>query len=170
MPAASRHVVTRLDAVLAQHVGLLLARYGLSLIKLDPGADIPGSFWGAPEAGLAGSAIFVRQDTPVHSVLHEAAHYVCMPSGRRLRLFRDAGGDTQEECAVCYLQVVWAAYVPGYSRPALCADMDAWGYSFREGQVRDWLEGDARDAREWLQARALLDSSEDPTWRLRMLP
>jgi hypothetical protein len=36
------------------------------------------------------------------------------------------------------------------------ADMDAWGYSFRLGSTRAWFEGDAEDAREWLEQRGLL--------------
>jgi hypothetical protein len=165
-----RHGVTRLDALAAQPLRWLLARYAIDLVELGAAVQIPGSFWGAPEAGLAGSAVFARGDTPVHSVLHEAAHYVCMPSRRRLWLYRDAGGDPDEECAVCYLQVVWADYVTGYSQRALFDDMDTWGYSFREGGVRDWIAGDARHAREWLQVRELLDNRALPTWRLRMLP
>jgi hypothetical protein len=46
-------------------------------------------------------------------------------------------------------------------------DMDEWGYSFRLGSTRTWLERDAEDARHWLQTRALLDAEGHPTWRLR---
>ena len=41
-------------------------------------------------AGLIGSRLFVRDDTPVHSLLHEGCHYICMDSARRARLDTDA--------------------------------------------------------------------------------
>ena len=74
----------------------------------EPGADIPGSYWGESEAGLQGSTLYARPDTPVHSVLHEAAHYICMSPERRVgprprRRRRRRRGD-----AVCYLQVLLA--------------------------------------------------------------
>ena len=46
-------------------------------------------------------------------------------------------------------------------------DMDEWGYSFRLGSTRAWLERDAQDARNWLLTRALIDAEGNPTWRLR---
>jgi len=98
----------------------------------------------------------LRPDTPVHSALHEACHWICADHGRRASLHTDAGGDDLEECAVCYLQVLLAEALPGYSRARMLADMDAWGYSFRLGTARAWFEGDAADARAWLAARALL--------------
>ena len=54
----------------------LLARHGLSLQLLDDGAEITGSFWGEPEAGVVGRRVFVRMDTPVHSLLHESCHVI----------------------------------------------------------------------------------------------
>lgn len=144
----------------------LAARYGARLVDLGPNAAIPGSYWGAPEAGLGGDGIFVRTDTPLHSVLHELGHYVCMTPARRERLWRDAGGDHEEECAVCYLQIVLADYVPGFGRGRCLDDMDAWGYSFREGSARAWLDGDGASARDWLVREALLDARTRPTWRL----
>ena len=44
------------------------------------------------EAGLIGDALYLRPDTPVHSALHEACHYVCMDPARRAGLDTDAGG------------------------------------------------------------------------------
>ena len=44
----------------------LLGGRGLRLHLLDAGAEIPGSYWGAPEAGLVGDLLYVRPDTPVH--------------------------------------------------------------------------------------------------------
>jgi hypothetical protein len=137
----------------------LLRPYGVALRWLAPGERIEGSYWGESEAGLIGNALVVRPDTPVHSALHEACHYICADSGRRAALHTDAGGDDLEECAVCYLQIELAARLPGYSRERMLADMDAWGYSFRLGSARAWFERDAGDARAWLAQRGLL-----PTW------
>jgi hypothetical protein len=136
----------------------LLGRYGLRLVVLPAGAEIPGTYWGAPEAGLAGDQLFVRPDTPVHSALHEAAHFICMPADRRVGLLRDAGGDCAEEDAVCYLQILLGDELAaqGLSRDRLFADMDAWGYSFRLGSTRRWFEDDADEARAWLWQRGLL--------------
>lgn len=136
----------------------LLVGFGLRLVLLPAGADIPGTYWGAPEAGLSGDQLFVRPDTPVHSALHEAAHFICMPPERRAGLHRDAGGDAAEEDAVCYLQILLGAELTatGWSRERLFADMDAWGYSFRLGSTRRWFEDDADDAQAWLQHRGLL--------------
>lgn len=145
----------------------LLARYGADLVDVPPGALLPGSYWGAPEAGLIANRVYVRGDTPVHSVLHELGHFVCMPAERRAMLNRDAGGDTDEECAVCYLQLVLADELPEFGRQRCCDDMDAWGYSFREGCVRAWLGGDGEDARRWLLRCGLIDAALRPTWRLR---
>ncbi|NIS90685.1 MAG: hypothetical protein GTN98_11520, partial [Woeseiaceae bacterium] len=48
----------------------------------------------------------MRSDTPVHSLLHETCHIICMSRERRAELETDAGGDDLEEAAVCYLQVL----------------------------------------------------------------
>jgi outer membrane lipopolysaccharide assembly protein LptE/RlpB len=48
---------------------LLLDRYGWSLTLVAPGEVIPGSYWGEREAGLIGSKMYARLDTPLHSVL-----------------------------------------------------------------------------------------------------
>ena len=75
----------------------LLGRYGLGVVWLACDAVIPGSYWGEREAGLIADRLFVRDDTPVHSALHEACHYICMDPGRRARLHTDAGGECDEE-------------------------------------------------------------------------
>ena len=150
----------------------LLRPYGLTLRWLAPGEQIEGSYWGESEAGLVGNRLVLRPDTPVHSALHEACHFICAKNrdghlfpvghgaGKGVRhhfsLHTDAGGDDLEECAVCYLQLELAARLPGYSRERMLADMDAWGYSFRLGSARAWFEGDAGDARAWLAQRGLL--------------
>jgi hypothetical protein len=133
----------------------LLARHGL-VVEWSGQDRIPGSYWGESEAGLIGNRLIVRTDTPVHSALHEACHWICADHGRRASVHTDAGGDDLEECAVCYLQILLSDALPGYSRERMLADMDAWGYSFRLGSARAWFEGDAADAREWLEQRKLL--------------
>lgn len=145
----------------------LLVAYGLDLRLVEPGADIPGSYWGDSEAGLQGNTLLARLDTPVHSLLHEAAHYICMSPERRVGLDRDAGGDDAEESAVCYLQVLMADLIHGFGREAAWRDMDEWGYSFRLGSARAWFEEDAADARGWLLAEGIIDATERLTGRLR---
>ncbi|HSN52981.1 MAG TPA: hypothetical protein VLS87_10645 [Woeseiaceae bacterium] len=145
----------------------LLGRFGLSLELLDDGAPITGSYWGEPEAGVVGRRVYVRLDTPVHSLLHETCHVICMDGDRRAGLVRDAGGDDIEEAAVCYLQVVLADYLPGVGRDRLMQDMDSWGYSFRLGSSRAWFESDAGDARDWLLERGLLGAAGRPLFVLR---
>ena len=145
----------------------LLARFGAKLIAIDAAAEIPGSYWGESEAGLVMDQVYVRPDTPVHSVLHEASHFVCMDAARRAGLNRDAGGNFDEENAVCYLQIVLADELPGMLRQRMWVDMDAWGYTFRLGSARAWFEQDAEDARLWLMDRGILDAQQRLTWRVR---
>jgi hypothetical protein len=145
----------------------LLQRYALELVELAEGAKINASFWGDPEAGIIGSRVYVRADTPVHSLLHEACHVICMTDERRKGLDRDAGGDDLEESAVCYLQVVLADQIEGVGRDQLMLDMDAWGYSFRLGNTRDWFQDDAEDALEFLRNHGLLNEAGESTFRLR---
>ena len=145
----------------------LLKPYGLRVEYVAPGGLIPGSYWGEPEAGLRGSVLYVRDDTPLHSALHEAAHYICMSGRRRAGLDRDAGGEDIEENAVCYLQLLLADQLPGVGRARLGADMDAWGYSFRLGSTPRWFDEDASDARAWLESHALIDADGRPAGRVR---
>lgn len=151
----------------AARLQTLLVRFGLHLVLQAQGTSITASYWGDPEAGIAGREIYARGDTPVHSVLHEAAHVICMPGERRDDLFRDAGGSDLEEAAVCYLQIVLADHVDGVGRDRLLRDMDAWGYSFRLGSARDWFERDAEDARNWLIENKLLKNDAILTFQLR---
>lgn len=145
----------------------LLGRYGLGVVWLACDTVIPGSYWGEREAGLIADRLFVRDDTPVHSALHETCHYICMDPGRRARLHTDAGGECDEENGVCYLQLLLADELPGVGRLRLCADMDSWGYSFRLGSARAWFEQDAEDARLWLWQNGLIDRTDRPLWRVR---
>ncbi|MCB1736238.1 MAG: hypothetical protein H6981_06315 [Gammaproteobacteria bacterium] len=145
----------------------LFGRYGLRTEWVLDNADIPGSFWGDDEAGLIGDRLLVRTDTPVHSALHEAGHYVCMDAQRRSGLHTNAGGDYDEENGVCYLQILWASELPGMGAKRMFTDMDNWGYSFRLGSAQAWFERDADDARAWLRAHAIIDAQDRPTGRLR---
>ena len=165
--AAADSAVQRLWMLDRLAVAALLDRYGLALRYVAPEEEIPGSYWGETEAGLRGSTLYARLDTPLHSVLHEASHYVCMAPERRAGLDRDAGGDDAEENAVCFLQVLLAGLLPQAGRERAFRDMDAWGYSFRLGSTRAWFEEDAADARVWLQREGLVDACLQPTWALR---
>lgn len=140
----------------------VIGRFGLTLEWCADGAPIPGSYWGEPEAGRIGTILYLRADTPVHSALHEAGHFICMDAGRRLRDSIDAGGTALEECGVCYLQIRLADELPGMGRDRMLADMDGWGYSFRLGSARAWFERDAEDARAFLQQRGVLDAAGNP--------
>jgi hypothetical protein len=148
-------------------LALVLHHYGLSLTLTAPHEEIPGSYWGDAEAGLKGDVLYARLDTPVHSVLHEASHYVCMTPERRAGLERDAGGDDPEESAVCYLQILLADALSGVGRERLMQDMDAWGYSFRLGSTRAWFEGDATDAFAWLLDHEVIRVDGSLTGELR---
>jgi hypothetical protein len=152
-----------------EEIASLLASYGLICEQVGDNDAIHGSFWGDSEAGLVANRLLVRADTPVHSMLHEACHYVCMTPDRRDGLHTDAGGDYDEENAVCYLQILLAGQLPGVGRERMMQDMDAWGYSFRLGSTRAWFTRDAEDARLWLLAHGLIDDRKQPTWALRHL-
>lgn len=158
-PGGGSSKVLRLADGHAAAVRALLARHGLELVVVPAGDAIPGSYWGESEAGLIGSRVYARPDTPVHSALHEACHAICMDDARRAALATDAGGDFDEENAVCYLQIVLADALPGVGRERLMADMDAWGYTFRLGSARAWFEHDAADAAAWLRLRGLLPAA-----------
>jgi hypothetical protein len=133
----------------------LLAGHGLQLLEVADGADIPGSYWGNPEAGLIGHDVYARRDTPVHSLLHEAAHMLVMPAEKRASVHTDASDCQREEDATCALQIILADALPGVGRERLMADMDAWGYTFRLGSTRAWFESDAEDALAFLATRGL---------------
>lgn len=145
----------------------LLSDYQLQLEVIDENRIIPGSFWGDSEAGLIENRLIVRPDTPAHSLLHEACHYICMSPDRRSGLHTNAGGDYDEENAVCYLQILLANRLPPLNPERLMADMDAWGYSFRLGSARAWFEQDANDARDWLIRHGIICADGKPKGKLR---
>ena len=135
----------------------LLHRFGLSLVKVADGEPIPGSYWGEREAGIIGNTVYARADTPVHSLLHEAGHLIVLPAERRAAVHTDATDSIPEEDAVCVLQGLLGDALPGVGRDRVFADMDTWGYTFRLGSARAYVEADAEDAWAWLQARGLID-------------
>jgi hypothetical protein len=141
----------------------LLARHGVRVELVADGQPIPGSYWGEPEAGLIGSVVHVRRDTPVHSLLHEACHLLVMPATRRNAVHTNATDSVAEEDAACLLQIMLADEIPGVGSERLMADMDAWGYTFRLGSAKAWFEQDANDARAWLIDRGLLADSNKGT-------
>jgi len=134
----------------------LLARHGLVLKQVDSDAPIPGSYWGEPEAGVIANTVYVRADTPVHSMLHEACHLIVAPPERLPTIHTDASDSQAEEDATCYLQILFGDDLPGVGRTRIMRDMDEWGYTFRLGSACAWFEHDAEDAREWLTQRGLL--------------
>lgn len=145
----------------------LLHTYAIQVEIVPNNEDIPGSFWGDSEAGLIANKLYVRPETPVHSALHEACHYICLDTQRRENLDTDAGGDYDEENAVCYLQILLGAKLPGCSADTLMKNMDSWGYTFRLGSAEAWFENDAEDAQQWLIKEQLIDQDNMPTGRLR---
>ena len=139
----------------------LLHRFGLSLQRVADGAPIPGSYWGEREAGIIGHTVYARGDTPVHSLLHEAGHLIVLPPDRRAAVHTDATDSIPAEDAVCVLQGLLGDALPGVGRDRVLADMDAWGYTFRLGSARAYVDGDAEDAWAWLQAHGLISESRE---------
>lgn len=135
----------------------LFAGHGLNISWVNGPGDIPGSYWGEPEAGLIANQLYVCADTPLHSALHEGCHYFCMDSTRRLQLHTDVRGDDLEESAVCFLSILLAEAIAEFGRAWMLRDMDDWGYSFRLGSAGAWFEHDANDARDWLISHRIID-------------
>lgn len=147
--------VVRWHAADHASISALLSEFGLTLVRVSAGEPIPGSYWGDDEAGLIDNRLYARCDTPLHSILHETCHYICMDARRRETLHTNAGGDYDEENAVCYLQILLADRIVGYSSQRCMLDMDRWGYTFRLGSARAWFEQDAEDARDALRLRGI---------------
>ncbi len=164
LPSSAEPNVLRLGQLGFAGPSTLLRRYGLQLVPVAAGEPIPGSFWGDEEAGIIGTTVYAREDTPVHSLLHEACHLIVLPPERRAEVHTDATDSIDEEDATCYLQIVLADELPGVGRQQLMADMDAWGYTFRLGSAQAWFEQDAANALHWLMARGLLDERGTPVF------
>lgn len=150
--------VLRLSDIRFDDARALLARYGLELVRIADGEPIPGSYWGESEAGIIGDTVHARSDTPVHSLLHEAAHLIVLAPERRVAVHTDATDSIEEEDAVCVLQALLGDELPGVGRERVFADMDAWGYTFRLGSARAYVERDAESAWAWLRMRGLVDA------------
>jgi hypothetical protein len=161
---AGQGEVLRLRDISLADAAALLARYDLRLERVADGASIPGSYWGECEAGVIGNAVYVRGDTPLHSLLHEAGHLIVLPPERRAAVHTDATDSVEEEDAVCLLQALLGDALPGVGRVRVLADMDAWGYTFRLGSAAAYFERDADAAWAWLVAHGLVDGER----RLRL--
>jgi hypothetical protein len=164
---AEEPAVLRFSDIDQDEITALLGQFQLEICITDNQQDIPGSYWGDEEAGLIGNKLYLRDDTPLHSILHESCHYICMDNERREKLNTDAGSDIAEENAVCYLQILLADQLSSIGRNRLFADMDAWGYSFRLGSAKAWFEQDAEDARGWLIQNRLINEQAHPLFQLR---
>lgn len=145
----------------------IFSQYGMQLNALRDKAEIPFSFWGAPEAGRQKNQLYIRNDTPMHSLLHESCHYVCMPQTGRISDSPDAAGSTAEENATCYLQILISDHIARFSRTQQMQDMDNWGYSFRLGSASAWFHQDAEDAKKWLAFHEIIDAHDQISWKLR---
>ena len=164
MPDPATAAVLTVADVVFDACSALLARHGLELVHVAAGEPIPGSYWGDAEAGIIGHRVYVRDDTPVHSLLHEAAHLMVLPPERRAGVHTDATDSIEEENAVLVLQSLLADALPGAGRDRVLADMDAWGYTFRLGSARAYFERDAEAAFALLIERGIIDD----THRLRV--
>lgn len=145
----------------------LLNKYHLNLNIEAGNTEIPGSYWGESEAGLIGNNVYVRKDTPIHSMLHETCHYICMDDQRRENLDTDAAGDYDEENGVCYLQIILSNFISEMGQKRMMQDMDSWGYTFRLGSAKKWFEEDAEDAFNWLITYQILDTHKKATFNVR---
>ena len=154
--AAPASAILTLGAADIEFIEHLLAAYGLALARVRDGEAIPASYWGEPEAGLIAHTVHARDDTPIHSLLHEACHLIVADPARRAAIHTDASDSQAEEDATCYLQIVLGDAIPNIGRARIQTDMDTWGYTFRLGSAQAWFERDADDARAWLIERHLL--------------
>lgn len=154
--ATPASAILTLGAADIEFIEHLLAAYGLALARVRDGESIPASYWGEPEAGLIAHTVHARDDTPIHSLLHEACHLIVADPDRRAAIHTDASDSQAEEDATCYLQIVLGDAIPNIGRARIQTDMDTWGYTFRLGSAQAWFERDADDARAWLIERHLL--------------
>ncbi len=168
--AVDESAVLNCDENTRSQLAALLSPYGIKIISVEDGKNIPGSFFGEREAGLIADKLYLRDDTPIHSALHESCHYICMDPLRRAKLDTDAEGDYDEENGVCYLQILFANKIPHMGKKRMMQDMDSWGYTFRLGSAQVWFEQDAEDAQQWLQSRHIIDTKDKPTGHLCTSP
>jgi len=145
----------------------ILDRYNLIMHLIDDNQKIPGSWFGEPEAGIIENNLYIRNDTPVHSALHESCHYICMAPERRDVLHTNAGGDYDEENGVCYLSILLSDYINEFGRERMFNDMDEWGYTFRLGSSQKWFVEDAQDTIKWLVSHEIISDKNKPSWNIR---
>ncbi len=145
----------------------LLGKFGLIIHTVKNNKTIPGSWFGEPEAGIIQNNLYIRNDTPVHSALHESCHYICMAPDRREKLHTNAGGGYDEENAVCYLSILLSDYIQGFSKERMFSDMDEWGYTFRLDSSQAWFEKDAKDTFNWLISHGIILANNKPKWNIR---
>lgn len=162
----SCHVVL-CNEIALHHLTELLGKFGISVKLVADGEEIPGSWFGEPEAGIISTTLYIRGDTPLHSALHESCHLICMDSERRAKLHTNAGGDYDEENGVNYLEITLGKQIPELGFERILQDMDCWGYTFRLGSSKAWFEEDAEDARQWLIDHQIIDQQGQPTWKMR---
>lgn len=167
MPLKSAQRILLVKDINSLHISSLLSKYKLILNTVNQNTKIPGSYWGGSEAGLINNHVYVRDDTPIHSLLHETCHYICMDKQRRELLDTNAEGDYDEENAVCYLQILLANELTDMQSIRMMQDMDSWGYTFRLGSAQKWFENDAEDAKQWLLDFNLIDNNQQATFNLR---
>jgi len=145
----------------------ILGKYNLTIHLVDDNQKIPGSWFGEPEAGIIEHNLYIRNDTPVHSALHESCHYICMAPERRDKLHTNAGGDYDEENGVCYLSILLSDSINEFGRERMFSDMDEWGYTFRLGSSKAWFKEDANDAFDWLVSNGIITISGIISWKIR---
>ena len=145
----------------------VLGKYNLIIHLVDKNINIPGTWFGEPEAGIIENNLYIRNDTPVHSALHESCHYICMAPERRDKLHTNAGGDYDEENGVCYLSILLSDFINEFGRERMFSDMDEWGYTFRLGSSKAWFEEDADDAFDWLVSHKIISQDGKPEWIIR---
>ena len=112
-PASAQDDVLRVAKIDWHSACCLLAAHGLTLEHVGDSDTIPGSYWGEPEAGVVASTVYARNDTPVHSLLHEACHLIVAAPERRAQIHTDASDSQAEEDATCYLQILLAEHLAG---------------------------------------------------------
>jgi hypothetical protein len=91
-----------------------------------------------------------------------------MDQQRRKNLDTNAGGDYEEEDAVCYLQIMLSDFIPEMKQIKMFSDMDEWGYSFRLGSAQAWFKKDAEDALQWLQKNRIVSHDNVITFSKRL--
>ena len=143
-------------------VAALLGRYGLSVELIPNEQTINGSYWGEPEAGLMGDRVFVRSNTPVHSVLHETCHIVCMSPQRRLSFAGPAGNS---KCGTWMTgDTVFALEAPRAGLTKTPKTLD-YGSELKDCFSRTIAPPSKCDDRDSLALRAIRVQITLPRWR-----